>query len=81
VRSVSCGNGFTVASVATEWMNNDAALICMRCSRPFTTFFRKHHCRLCGGVFCTECSSSKTPLLKLGYIEPVRVCDGCFARV
>lgn len=81
VRSVSCGNGFTVASVATEWMSNDAALICMRCARPFTTFFRKHHCRLCGGVFCTECSSSKTPLLKLGYIEPVRVCDGCFARV
>lgn len=80
VRSVSCGNGFTIATIASEWMRNDQATFCMRCNLPFIVTRRKHHCRHCGGVFCDSCSSKRIPLLKLGYIEPVRVCDGCHAR-
>ncbi|KAI0089839.1 FYVE zinc finger-domain-containing protein [Irpex rosettiformis] len=33
------------------------------CSRKFSVFERKHHCRKCGGVFCAECSTHTTPLL------------------
>jgi hypothetical protein len=32
-------------------------------------------------VFCGRCTASRLPLLRLGYIEPVRVCDGCFVRL
>ena len=79
VRTVSCGNGFTVATVATEWIA--MAALCMRCSAGFGLLSRRHHCRHCGGVFCHSCSKTRLPLLRLGYIEPVRVCDGCVPRV
>lgn len=80
VRAVACGNGFTVALVASEWMRNEDAPTCMRCSLTFSLTQRKHHCRRCGGVFCSYCSSHKLPLLPLGYITPVRVCDSCYSR-
>ncbi|KAJ3933565.1 MAG: hypothetical protein NXY57DRAFT_891808 [Lentinula lateritia] len=40
-----------------------------------STFQRKHHCRKCGGVFCTKCSSRRTPLLdtcNLPFLSPPR---------
>lgn len=81
VRAVACGNGFTVVTVATEWMRNEDTPSCMRCASAFSLSRRKHHCRQCGGVFCHGCSDHRMPLLALGYIEPVRVCDGCIARL
>jgi len=81
VRSVSCGTGFTVCTVATEWIRDDEAPACMQCNAPFTVTRRRHHCRNCGGVFDDRCSSQRRPLLKLGFIEPVRVCDGCYVKL
>jgi hypothetical protein len=81
VRTVSCGFGFTIATVATEWMKHEEAPACMRCVQNFTLSRRRHHCRNCGGIFCDACTSQKIPLLKLGHIAPVRVCDGCYARI
>jgi hypothetical protein len=82
VRSIACGFGFTVVTVATEWMRDDETPNCMRCELPFTRVTRRrHHCRNCGGLFCDRCSSQRLPLLKLGHIEPVRVCDGCYLRL
>jgi len=81
VRAVACGNGFTVVTVSTEWMRNEDTPSCMRCASAFSLSRRKHHCRQCGGVFCHGCSDHRVPLLALGYIEPVRVCDGCIARL
>ncbi|KAJ3895968.1 hypothetical protein GG344DRAFT_37732 [Lentinula edodes] len=40
-----------------------------------STFELKHHCRKCGGVFCTKCSSRRTPLLDtrdLPFLSPPR---------
>ena len=81
VKSCSCGNGFTVALVSTQWMRNEESMACNRCGRAFTLLLRRHHCRRCGVLFCGDCSSLRLPLLALGYIEPVRVCDGCVGRV
>jgi hypothetical protein len=41
----------------------------------------QHHCRNCGGVFCGKCTQKRVPLLKLGHIEPVRVCDSCLEQI
>ena len=38
---------------------------------------RRHHCRACGGVFCSSCSLSREAFPHLGYHEPVRCCTPC----
>jgi hypothetical protein len=38
---------------------------------------RRHHCRACGGIFCSSCSLSRDAFPHLGYHEPVRCCNPC----
>lgn len=81
IRVVACGGKHTCVMVATQWIKDEETKTCMRCAVHFTTFIRRHHCRNCGGVFCGKCSARRLPLLKLGFIEPVRVCETCYSRL
>lgn len=38
------------------WVKNDTVNTCYQCLRSFSFFIRKHHCRLCGHIFCWNCS-------------------------
>lgn len=37
------------------WMPDSKAKECYDCAQKFSTFRRKHHCRLCGQIFCSKC--------------------------
>lgn len=65
------------SEVPPDWVDNEE---CMICYSPFSMLNRKHHCRACGGVFCQNHSSNNIPLVNLGIMEPVRVCDNCFVK-
>lgn len=41
-----------------NWVNDDAVIYCYNCKEYFTFFIRKHHCRLCGRIFCYKCSNN-----------------------
>ena len=46
-----------LSSDRQHWMPDKLCKQCYACDLPFTVFRRRHHCRLCGQVFCSNCSS------------------------
>ena len=54
------------------------------CGTYFTMFVRKHHCRLCGKVFCYSCTSGRGVIpsfiqVRSEYLD-VRLCDPCMEK-
>lgn len=39
-----------------SWVNDEATGNCHECQVQFNLFTRRHHCRLCGRIFCDKCS-------------------------
>ena len=46
------------------WMSDKNCSLCSECGATFHTFRRKHHCRLCGRVFCQTCCSERVNINK-----------------
>ena len=44
-----------------HWMPDQLCRVCYACDLPFTVFRRRHHCRICGQVFCSSCSGYFVP--------------------
>ncbi|CCK69312.1 1-phosphatidylinositol-3-phosphate 5-kinase KNAG_0C01990 [Huiozyma naganishii CBS 8797] len=59
------------------WMKDESAKECFACGKAFNTFRRKHHCRICGQIFCHSCTLIIDGS-KFGYMEKMRVCYHCF---
>ncbi|XP_062379876.1 RUN and FYVE domain-containing protein 1 [Sardina pilchardus] len=57
------------------WLKDDEATQCKQCQKEFSISRRKHHCRNCGDIYCSNCSSNELALPS--YPKPVRVCDIC----
>merc|ERR1711892_277910 len=63
---------------AAVWVPDSDASTCMHCKKAqFTLVNRRHHCRKCGTVCCSGCSSKKI-LLPAQSSKPLRVCDTCY---
>uniref|UniRef100_S4R9W8 Zinc finger FYVE domain-containing protein 26 n=1 Tax=Petromyzon marinus TaxID=7757 RepID=S4R9W8_PETMA len=61
-----------------DWVLDEKARVCMACQQEaFSMFNRRHHCRRCGRVVCTSCSS-RTMVVDTYNSGPVRVCSQCY---
>eukprot|EP00211_Chloroparvula_japonica_P020951 CAMPEP_0119132632 /NCGR_PEP_ID=MMETSP1310-20130426/11967_1 /TAXON_ID=464262 /ORGANISM="Genus nov. species nov., Strain RCC2339" /LENGTH=81 /DNA_ID=CAMNT_0007123275 /DNA_START=121 /DNA_END=362 /DNA_ORIENTATION=- len=61
-----------------HWIPDDRVSRCEACNAGFSLFKRKHHCRMCGHIFCDKCLSTKMELPEeMGYLKPEKVCQKC----
>lgn len=65
---------------AAEWVKDEQATMCALCYKGFSVVRRRHHCRVCGKIFCRRCASYKAKLKNLGDDE-VRVCEVDYYRI
>ena len=64
------------------WMPDNACKDCHKCEERFHFFLRRHHCRLCGLIFCWKCSNHFVYGHEFGFKQQnqqVRCCDDCFS--
>eukprot|EP00049_Salpingoeca_infusionum_P022889 m.9383 g.9383 ORF g.9383 m.9383 type:complete len:248 (+) comp5446_c0_seq1:46-789(+) len=54
--------------------------MCDLCGTIFTMIKRRHHCRSCGRLACSDCAPAKNtkPLPQFGFTKPVRHCIRCY---
>eukprot|EP00262_Sarcandra_glabra_P007505 TRINITY_DN20362_c0_g1_i1.p1 TRINITY_DN20362_c0_g1~~TRINITY_DN20362_c0_g1_i1.p1 ORF type:complete len:527 (-),score=77.62 TRINITY_DN20362_c0_g1_i1:321-1901(-) len=66
-----------------KWLADSAASACMLCNVRFHPIMcSRHHCRFCGGIFCSECSRGRSLLpMRFRFEDPQRVCDVCCVRL
>ncbi len=90
-------DGLSAGSPPPKWTPDSACSACADCGKPFglsslltnLSISRKHHCRLCGGVFCDACSSGRialgpsvtNPSAAPTALPPVRACNRCVEAV
>ncbi|KAF9225371.1 hypothetical protein BS17DRAFT_730801 [Gyrodon lividus] len=63
------------------WMDDENAKECYDCRSVFTTWRRKHHCRICGQIFCSRCASNIIKGSRFGHDGMVRVCNLCLEKL
>ncbi|RDB29600.1 1-phosphatidylinositol 3-phosphate 5-kinase FAB1 [Hypsizygus marmoreus] len=63
------------------WMDDENCKECYDCKSVFTTWRRKHHCRICGQIFCSRCASNIIKGSRFGHDGMVRVCNLCLEKL
>lgn len=68
------------------WMPDQSCRVCYECDSQFTILNRRHHCRLCGRIFCGKCTENSVPIpscdprITLEEREKIRVCNYCYKQ-
>ncbi|KAI0414873.1 hypothetical protein F5X98DRAFT_348048 [Xylaria grammica] len=62
------------------WMADETCKECFLCGSPFTAFRRKHHCRTCGCIFDSRCTSTISGQ-RFGVQGTLRVCKTCLSII
>ncbi len=50
------GGKAQMRSESGNWQADEAVTVCNGCQQKFNLLHRKHHCRICGNIFCHACS-------------------------
>ncbi|CAA0829481.1 1-phosphatidylinositol-3-phosphate 5-kinase FAB1B [Striga hermonthica] len=68
------------------WMPDQSCRVCYECDTQFTLFNRRHHCRVCGRIFCAKCTSNWVPTESgehkalVEEWDKIRACNYCFKQ-
>eukprot|EP01126_Amoeba_proteus_P061161 TRINITY_DN8173_c0_g2_i2.p1 TRINITY_DN8173_c0_g2~~TRINITY_DN8173_c0_g2_i2.p1 ORF type:complete len:127 (-),score=20.91 TRINITY_DN8173_c0_g2_i2:58-438(-) len=66
---------------APIWTPDDEVNICPLCRVPFSIFRRKHHCRMCGTIICSDCSQNTALVQYYDKKSRERACDKCYHKL
>ena len=59
------------------WVRDESTDRCQLCNQIFTVKKRRHHCRCCGVLCCSTCSTHTADLTHKGLSMHERCCDRC----
>eukprot|EP00759_Apiculatamorpha_spiralis_P056179 PhF_6_TR7972/c2_g1_i2/m.12143/K17914/KIF13; kinesin family member 13 len=59
------------------WQPDDDVTHCIGCLTPFSFLRRRHHCRICGYIFCWDCLKANQRCLHPSTSTEVLMCKGC----
>ncbi|NXB79854.1 FYCO1 protein, partial [Donacobius atricapilla] len=65
-------------SAEQRWQGDTEVNHCLDCQREFSWMVRRHHCRMCGRIFCYYCCNNYM-VTKLGG-KKERCCRSCFNK-
>lgn len=84
-------NDFEIVKKSYKCERNNDVTKCGNCDKTFGVFYRKHHCRACGKIYCGYCANKYCELNEylINYIDKedwinegeMRVCDNCYGMV
>lgn len=77
------GTSSNVSESQLVWISDDNVSTCSDCGLRFGAFKRRHHCRICGYIYCSACSNHSV-FTKQGNLyddEEQRCCSACFAFI
>jgi len=60
-----------------HWVPDSKSRTCSSCHQAFTFTNRRHHCRVCGLVYCAKCCSHSDIVRVFHTDRPVRTCVVC----
>lgn len=66
-------------SAEERWLGDTEANHCLDCKREFSWMVRRHHCRVCGRVFCYYCCNNYVLTKSSGKKE--RCCRACYRKL
>lgn len=69
----------TLRSVG-RWKRDSEVSACEACATKFGFVTRRHHCRSCGGIYCSGCSENSLVIELVDPATPQRVCTACYHR-
>lgn len=62
-------NNKSIEPSHSHWKPNSSKNSCENCNDTFNLIKRKHHCRHCGGIFCSKCLQHYSNLNLLAHFE------------
>jgi hypothetical protein len=63
------------------WMPDRFCKVCYGCEEAFTMYRRRHHCRMCGQIFCYNCSKYNIDGALFNITGLVRACKLCYEQL